>query len=51
MQENKFQNNKGMVNYNLNTPSIWCILVLKPPLYAIVVDCNLVYINVIYVVF
>jgi hypothetical protein len=38
MQENKFQNNKGMVNSNLNTWSMWYILFWKPPLYASVVD-------------
>jgi hypothetical protein len=40
-----------MVNYNLNTPSMWCILFWKPHLYASVVDYNLIYINVMYVAF
>jgi len=52
VQENKFENNKGMVSSNLNTPSMWCILFWKPTLYAIIVDYNLVCtINVKYVAF
>jgi hypothetical protein len=46
MQENKIQNNKGMVNFNFNIPNIWCILFWKPPLCANVIDYNLIYINV-----
>jgi hypothetical protein len=47
MKENKFQNNKGMVNSNLNTSNM-CILFLKPSLYAIVINGNLVCTNVMY---
>jgi hypothetical protein len=54
MQEKKFQNNKSevnqtnMVNFNINTSSMWWILFLKLPLYENVIDCNLVCINVMY---
>jgi hypothetical protein len=51
MQKEKFPNNKGMVNSNLNILSMWCILFWKPPLYANVIDYSLVCINVMYVAF
>jgi hypothetical protein len=51
MQEDTFENNKGMVNSNLNTPSMWCILIWKLPLYGTIVDYNFVCVNVIYVAF
>ncbi len=40
-----------MVNFNINTPSMACILFRKPPLYASVATCNLVSLNVMYVAF
>jgi hypothetical protein len=46
MQEDKIQNNRGMVNFNFNIPNIRCILFWKPPLCANVIDYNLIYINV-----
>jgi hypothetical protein len=51
MQKQKLQNNKGMENFNFNTPSMWCILFWKLPLYASVAYYNLVCINVMNVAF
>jgi hypothetical protein len=51
MQEDKFQDNKAMVNFNLNFLNVRCILFWKEQLYANVVDYTLVCIDVMYIAF